>query len=339
MEPIILSSNQPPARFYLGGEQISTFRNGAASKQPRTPEDWIASTTTCRGHSSLGLSRLSDGTLLIEAIKEKPLVWLGSEHIATFGVDTKLLVKLIDAGQRLPVHAHPSATFASTHIGASHGKAEAWYILTPGEVYLGLRDDVSVEKLLTLIDAQDVESLLGLMHRVSVTPHQTVYVPPGLLHAIGKGILLAEVQEPEDLSILLEWRDFAIDGRVEGHLGLGFEKALLGVERCGRTKEEISPLVNRNTLPAQSNEYFRLDFVSVQEKEEQIEAGFAVLIVLKGAFDILSEVSKTINIIAGSTVVIPYAIGKFTLHGSGEVLIARPPKPKLSISEFSKSHI
>ncbi|KAH8804364.1 RmlC-like cupin domain-containing protein [Xylogone sp. PMI_703] len=325
MQPIILPSNQPPERFYLGGPQISSFRKGEGSQEPRTPEDWIASTTTCRGHSSLGLSRLPGGALLIDAIKENPSVWLSPEHIATFGVDTKLLVKLIDAGQRLPVHAHPSVTFAHKHVGALHGKAEAWYILTPGEVYLGLREDVSIKEMLTLVDAQDVESLIGLMHCIPVEAHQTVYVPPGVLHAIGKGILLAEVQEPEDLSILLEWRDFKIDGRKEGHLGLGFETALLGVERCGRTTAEINSLVNKNILAPQSNEYFRLDHVTVQEKQEQLEAGFAILIVLEGAFDLITN-RHTTHIDSGSTTVIPYAAGKFTLNGTGEVLIARPPK-------------
>jgi mannose-6-phosphate isomerase len=340
MEPVILSSNQPPNRFYMGGEQISAFRSGEGSKEPRTPEDWIASTTTCRGHSTLGLSRLPDGVLLTEAIQEKPLSWLGPDHLATFGIDTKLLVKLIDAGQRLPVHAHPSAAFASAHVGALHGKAEAWYILTPGEVFLGLRRDVSIEDLLTLINAQDVDTLLALMHRITVKAHQTVYVPPGLLHAIGEGILLAEVQEPEDLSILLEWRDFAIDGFVEGHLGLGFEKALSGVERCGRTKDEVYALVRgagANTteiLPPDANEFFRLDYVSGQGKREQYESGFAVLIVLDGSFDIISEASKTVNIKAGSTVVIPFAVGNFTLQGSGDSLIARPPVTRFVMPVF-----
>ena len=54
-----------------------------------------------------------------------------------FGADPRLLVKLLDAGQRLPVHAHPHASFAAVHLGTAHGKAGAWYIVEGGEIYLG----------------------------------------------------------------------------------------------------------------------------------------------------------------------------------------------------------
>jgi mannose-6-phosphate isomerase len=68
-------------------------------------------------------------------------------------------------------------------------------------VYLGFKREVSAEELLALVEAQDIETMLGLIHRVSVKQHQIVYVPPGVLHAIGEGIMVAEVQEPEDLSV------------------------------------------------------------------------------------------------------------------------------------------
>lgn len=108
MDPIILPSNQPPNRFYRGGPQISSFR-AKPSQGPRPPEDWIASTTCCHGHSTLGQTRLPSGVLLQDEIDAHPEEWLGKEHIKAFGVDTKLLVKLLDAGQRLPIHAHPHA--------------------------------------------------------------------------------------------------------------------------------------------------------------------------------------------------------------------------------------
>ena len=57
-----------------------------------------------------------------------------------------------------------------------------------------------------------------------------VLVPAGRLHAIGEGVLLLELQEPEDLSILLEWGGFALDGERDGHLGLGFDLALSAVD-------------------------------------------------------------------------------------------------------------
>jgi mannose-6-phosphate isomerase len=82
------------------------------------------------------MTRLDDGRLLSDAITNEPLTWLGEDHVARYGDDVMLLVKLLDAGQRLPVHAHPDGDFAASHVAAAHGKAEAWYILSPGTVYL-----------------------------------------------------------------------------------------------------------------------------------------------------------------------------------------------------------
>ena len=127
MDPIKLLSNQLPQRFYKGGSQISDFR-GQSSYEPYTPEDWIASTTSCHGHPSLGQTRLPNGVLLKDEIEIRPLDWLGPDHVKAFGPDTKILVKLLDAGQRLPIHAHPHAEWARINVGAKHGKSEAWYL-------------------------------------------------------------------------------------------------------------------------------------------------------------------------------------------------------------------
>jgi mannose-6-phosphate isomerase len=77
------------------------------------------------------------------------------------------------------VHAHPDDSFAAQHLGHRHGKAEAWYILEGGTVHLGLRRDVSEMELASLVETQNVEGLLGLLHEVDVAPGDVVWVPPG----------------------------------------------------------------------------------------------------------------------------------------------------------------
>jgi mannose-6-phosphate isomerase len=202
--------------------------------------------------------------------------------------------------------------------------------LSPGEVFLGLKRDVTAEELLGLVEKQDIETMLDMMHRVPVKQNQTVYVPPGLLHAMGEGIMVAEVQEPEDLSILLEWRDFEIEGREHGHLGLGFKTALSAVEIKMRTGKEIEGLVGHenalgSVLASESNEYFVLERLRF-EGQEVCQRGFGIVIVLEGRMELLSEHGKPIWIGKGGTAVVPYAAGRLTLSGSGEVLIARPPQ-------------
>lgn len=325
MNPILLPSNRPAERFYRGGARISGFRGEQASA-PREPEDWIASTTTVNGEALVGLTRLPDGRLLREAVADDPIAWLGERHVARWGADTRLLVKLLDAGQRLPVHAHPHDDFAATHLGTAHGKAEAWYILQGGTVHVGLRDDVAADLLADLVDRQDSAALLGLLHAVDVHPGDVVWVPPGELHAIGAGILLLELQQPEDLSILLEWHDYAIDGAAVGHLGLGFEVALAAVNRRGRSRSDLGELIgpapaSGSVFPHPADEYFRLERVPV-DGSTVIDRGFSVLIVSAGDVVIGGVEHHT-----GATLVVPHAAGALDATGVGELLVARPPTP------------
>lgn len=325
-DPIRLPANQPADRFYRGGRRISDFRSESAA-DPFTPEDWVGSTTSVRGHAPVGLTRLPDGELLADAVSRDPLGWLGAAHLARFGADTMLLVKLLDAGQRLPIHAHPDGGFAAEHLSEPHGKAEAWYILTPGTVHLGLRESIDPVELHAMVDGQQAGRMLGLLHAIDVRPNDTVYVPPGLLHAIGPGILLAEVQEPEDLSILLEWTGFELDGAVDGHLGLGFELALSAVDTNGWAREEILSLVRHvdsdgPALPPASAGYFRLDRV---DHPQTMPAGFAILIALEGSMTLATESGAAIALTRGTTTIVPFAAGALSFDGQGTVLVARPP--------------
>ncbi len=328
MDVILLPSNRPPDRFYRGGRKITDFR-GEPPAGDREPEDWVASTTALAGEESLGVTVLPDGRSLPAAIEEQPEAWLGRAHLDRFGVDTRLLVKLLDAGQRLPVHAHPHVSFAAQHLGRAHGKAEAWYIVEGGEVFLGLKQDVTADGLKSLVMSQDVDALLGMLHRVDVRPSDVVYVPPGVLHAIGEGVFLVELQEPEDLSILLEWRDFELDGERDGHLGLGFDLALEAVECRGRSEEDIREQVRAagfgpSVLPAAADPYFVLEHVAL-DGEANIDPRFTVLVLLTGEADLENE--RRLRLGAGSTAVAPNAFGRLVLHGRGELLACRPPRP------------
>jgi mannose-6-phosphate isomerase len=272
------------------------------------------------------MTRLEDGRLLADAVASEPLEWLGPEHFARYGHDSMLLVKLLDAGQQLPVHAHPDGEFAATHVSALHGKAEAWYILSPGKVYVALTRDLSAAELHSFVVTQNIDTLLSLMHEITVEVGDCVFVPHGVLHAIGAGILLAEVQEPEDLSILLEWEDFDLDGVRDGHLGLGFDLALTAVERTERSEDNVEALIRRrvtkgNSLPREASQFFRLDKV---ENLDHFAAGFGIVIALDESVKLKMEGGDH-HLAPGSTMLIPYAAGAFTLEGTA--LLARPPLP------------
>ena len=117
MKPLLLPPNQFH-RFYRGGARIDALRGAPAGEDGR-PEDWVGSTATAWGSEDEGLSRLEDGRVR-DAIRADPEAFLGSDHVARWGADPALLVKLLDAGERLPVHYHPGrASRASSSACAS----------------------------------------------------------------------------------------------------------------------------------------------------------------------------------------------------------------------------
>ena len=319
---VLLQANQPPRRPYRGGPQIAAFR-GTTVPDTDVPEDWVASTTPLFGHDRLGLSELPDGRLLSEAVDADPIAWLGPRHVAAFGANPRLLTKLLDAGERLFVHAHPDDQFAARHHFAT-GKAEAWFVLAGGSVHLGLREPASTDELLQLAIEQDTDRLLGLLHVAHVQPGDVVAVPAGVLHAIGAGVFVVELQQAADLSILLEWKGFPIDGLTDGNLGLGLGIAIHAVETQARTdlSELIQPArFGPSVLPTHMDPYLRLERLAVTEPTIA-EQGFAVLVVTAGEMQL-----QDTRLPRGTTAVVPYAAGRLELDGDGEVLLARPAQP------------
>lgn len=328
MQPITLAANQPRPRFYKGGRQIARFR-GLTAFEEFTPEDWVGSTTAVSGQAPAGLTVLPDNRVLAEAIAEDPLPWLGPDHVARWGTDTMLLVKLLDAGQRLPVHAHPDDRFAATHLGLAHGKAEAWYILEPGTVHLGLKNDLDATDFRGLIDRQDTAAMLAALHAVDVDAGDTVFVPSGTLHAIGEGTLLVEVQQPTDLSILVEWQGFEIDGRTSGHLGLGFDSAVRAITLTAMPPAALQSVVRRSpgigpSLAEPSGQFFRLDLADASSGAQP--AGFAIAVAHRGPAILQARTGEIVAIAGGSTTLIPHAFGDYTVSGA-PILLARPPAP------------
>ncbi|WP_245934447.1 class I mannose-6-phosphate isomerase [Arthrobacter psychrolactophilus] len=278
------------------------------------------------------MTELADGTLLVDLVNNDPIHWLGTEHFEAFGSDTMMLVKLLDAGQRLPVHVHPSRAFSSEHLERNHGKAEAWMILEGGTVHLGFNREVSTEELTTWVDTQSVAAFLGAMHAVTVSAGDSIFVPPGMPHAIGEGVFLVEIQEPEDLSILLEWDGFSIDGTQAGHLGLGFETALAAVDRQENSREDLERLIVRTgqgvkELAAGSRSYFRVETREVSQ-DTIFDPGFSIMVVTDGIGEIKSTQGTTMSISRGDTVLIAHDAGGLQVSGQLKLIRCRPPESR-----------
>jgi mannose-6-phosphate isomerase len=317
-------------RFYLGGPAIEDLR-GVELGGDRVPEEWIGSTTTVFGEDELGLSRLDDGELLRDVIAKDPEGWLGPAHVERFGADPALLVKLLDAGQRLPVHVHPGGPFAREHLGTKFGKTEAWIVIAaePGaQVHAGWRDDVSEDTLRAWIDEQDHDAMLGALNPVDVSAGDAIFVPAGLAHAIGEGLLIIELQEPSDMSVLLEWDGFGIEDETEATLGLGWETALGCVELAAR---DAAPLRGERgdgavaeLLPAMASSFFTAQRVAPAGGALQLEPGFAVIVVTDGSGTI-----GELDVERGAAVLVPHAAGAVTAEGELTAIVCRPPEVTL----------
>ena len=321
--PLILPPNQFH-RFYSGGARIDALRGAPAGEDGR-PEDWIGSTTTAFGEESEGLSRVADGRLVRDLVDADPEALLGSEHVGRFGADPGLLVKLLDAGERLPVHLHPGRDFARSHLGSRWGKTEAWLILDaePGaSVHVGLREPIDAATLRRWVDDQDAGEMLAALHELPVRAGDAILVPAGTLHAIGAGILLLELQEPTDLSVLVEWRRFGVNSGAE-HLELGWSEALTAADRNAADPTTLKSRPGR-LLPPAADPYFRA---------ERIRAGtdsppsFAVLVALAGEGTLRTERGDGLDLKAGTTALVPYAAGTTTLTGDLEAIRCLPPDP------------
>jgi mannose-6-phosphate isomerase len=339
VNPIELAPNQVH-QFYRGGEAIASFR-GIPSTDDHAPEDWVGSTATMFGANGAGLSALPDGRLLRDAIAADPVAYLGPAHAAQYGADPALLVKLLDAGERLPVHFHPDQAFARSRLSLVHGKTEAWLIVeTRGErptVWLGFHDDVDLDVLAGWVDHQERASMLEALNELAVGPGDCIFVPAGLPHAIGEGIFLVELQEPSDLSVLLEWTGFEVDGARDGHLGLGFDVALESAWRSALRTEELTELKRqtaaapelrpgaRTLLSPAASSFFRAERLR-PAPTVNLEPAFSILVVVDGEGRLETD-GGTVTLSRGESLLVPHAAGRGELTGSVDVIRCLPPTP------------
>jgi mannose-6-phosphate isomerase len=332
-------------RFYRGGGQLERLR-GRPALDGDHPEEWVGSTTEAAGASpGTGLSRVlvaseggtaggeggAAGPVLRDLIQSDPVGYLGRRHVERFGASPGLLVKLLDPSERLPVHAHPSRGFAREHLGSAFGKTEAWIVLAARDgvddphVHLGLAEEVAPDEYRRWVAEQDTERILASLHRLAVQPGDVVFVPAGVPHAIGGGLLIAEVQEETDFSFMCEHDGYPIDPSG-AYLGLGLDEGFasldlrpwtsMDIDRC-RIRPEGSAI-----LHGLSDPFFGADRLG--GGAERRAGRYELALVVGGAGE-LESVDARIPLRAGDGVAIPAAVPEWRLEGDLDVLVFHGP--------------
>ena len=185
----------PAFKDYIWGGNRLESEYGFKSGFDKTAEAWI-------------LSCHADGDNIIENGEYKgqtlrSLLALHPEYIKKgYKGDLPILIKFIDAKDNLSVQVHPDEQYAVTNEN-DHGKTEAWYILDAeeyAELFLGFKDVISKEQLRNAIEN---DTILESVNKVKVKKGEIYYIPAGTMHAIGKGILICEIQQNSNVTYRL----------------------------------------------------------------------------------------------------------------------------------------
>lgn len=191
-------------RVYLGGKLLDAFAGNKGS-DGNFPEEWICSAVQAinpgRTDPLEGISlREEDGVPFDKLISEHKQEYLGERE------DLGVLVKFLDSAIRLPMQVHPTRAFSREHFGSPYGKAESWIILDTREgacIYFGFKEKIEKENFEALVtqSEQDKACMTSVVNRIPVKAGDVFFVDAGVIHAIGSGCLILEIQEPTDFTV------------------------------------------------------------------------------------------------------------------------------------------
>lgn len=339
-------------RTYLGGKCIRQLHGLADATDDHFPEEWLTSVVSARnpGREAIveGLSVAADGTLLRDLLAADPEAMLGAAFAARFGSTPGVLVKLLDAAERLTIQVHPTAAQAQRLFGSPFGKTECWHILGTRTIqgaepciYFGFRPGVTREIWKDCFDRQDIPAMLSCLHRFPVQAGDTWLIEGGVPHAIGAGCFLMEIQEPTDYTIRTERTTPSglVVADESCHQGLGFERMFDCFDYTCRTADETRamaqiPFVTQKTSFGQSSvcvgydrtKCFRLATHLVHgEWMRAADGQFCGLYVLSGTGKIGS-----VPVAPGSTFFVPAAHAAYAICATQELRIMEWTGPQLA---------
>ncbi|MBM3133588.1 MAG: hypothetical protein FJZ95_11245, partial [Chloroflexi bacterium] len=305
-----------------GGDAIEKLK-GLTPSGKRIGESWECSThpqhpcmVNIKGAGKIPLSDL------VNLMGEDAF----GKHVAReFKGQFPILVKFLDAHEDLSVQVHPSDEKAAELGERDTGKAEAWLILDarPGAVvYLGFKEDVDPKEFEKALSSPDTNIAERYLNAIPVRAGDVLYNPAGAVHAIGKGVFLAEIQQSSGITYRV-WDWNRVPKRP---LHIPQAIASLNFKKTGRPDYELFPKkLSGHEERLIDSFYFTVDRVRLTSGKEAPMAtggGFHVLTCLEGTAELAAPYSQE-RLSRGESVLVPAALGEYRIIAREDSVILK----------------
>jgi mannose-6-phosphate isomerase len=284
-----------------------------------TGESWELSTV--KGDVSVISNGSFESKSLQDLIESNGEELLGKSVVERFGKEFPILIKFIDAKQDLSIQLHPNDELAKERHD-SFGKTEMWYIMDAdpkAELIVGFNKDVTKEEYAESIDN---DTLLDLLNYEQVKEGDTFFINTGKIHAIGAGVMLAEIQQTSDVT----YRVFDFNRKdKEGNLReLHTELALDAVDYEKKDDFKVSYNHDLNKVSEMVDcPYFKTNFIQLTENLELDTTkrdSFTIFMCVSGEV-VIKTTEGVVSIKKGETALLPAITKKISLQSKGVKLL------------------
>ena len=284
-----------------------------------TGESWELSTV--KGDISIIANGILESKSLQDLIESYGVELLGKSVVERFGKEFPILIKFIDAKQDLSIQLHPNDELAKNRHD-SFGKTEMWYIMDAdpkAELIVGFNKDVTKEEYAESIDN---DTLLDLLNYEQVKEGDTFFINTGKIHAIGAGVMLAEIQQTSDVT----YRVFDFNRKdKEGNLReLHTELALDAVDYEKKDDFKVSYNQDLNKVSEMVDcPYFKTNFIQLTENFEidtENRDSFTIFMCVGGEAVIKTSEGE-VSIKKGETALLPAITKKISIQSKGVKLL------------------
>ena len=301
-----------------GGTKLKDVLN-KNSQSDITGESWEVSAV--KGNVSIVANGELKGDSLQELIDKDPQALMGKSVVEQFGTDFPILIKFIDAKKDLSVQLHPNDELAKERHD-SFGKTEMWYVMNAdedAELIVGFNKDVTKEEYTKSLEDN---KLLNILNYEKVAEGDTFFINTGKIHAIGAGVLLAEIQQTSDIT----YRVYDFNRRdAEGNFReLHTEKALDAIDYNKKDDFKVVYDKHNNTTNEMVDcPYFKTNFINLTKdfiKDVSERDSFTIFMCVGGKASIANEFGTT-KLQKGETTLIPANSSSITIKTEGVKLL------------------